>query len=406
MFAKLKDLPDERGRFGIFGGRYVPELLIPALEELEEAFERFKNDKVQQDYYRTLEHDYAGRPTPLYLAQNLSERVGTRIYFKREDLLHTGAHKINNALGQALLAKSMGKKRLIAETGAGQHGLAVATAAAVLGLQADIYMGVKDIQRQALNAFKIKLNGGNVIPVSTGNGILKDSVNEAIRDWISDLGTTHYLLGSSVGPHPYPKIVREFQKVIGLETIEEFQQKEGAGKLPSAIIAAGSGGSNAMGIFYEFLDKYEVELHFVEGGGQGIDGSMHAAVLSKGDEGVLHGAYIYLLQDEHGLVNPTTTRSAGLNYPGRGPEISNLKKIGRIKVGIATDQEVFDAYSLSCRLEGIPPALETAHAIAYLIKNKDYFSKKESVVVNFSGRGEKDLDTVSKYFGVEISNRY
>ncbi len=242
MFAKLKDLPDERGRFGIFGGRYVPELLIPALEELEEAFERFKNDKVQQDYYRTLEHDYAGRPTPLYLAQNLSERVGTRIYLKREDLLHTGAHKINNALGQALLAKSMGKKRLIAETGAGQHGLAVATAAAVLGLQADIYMGVKDIQRQALNAFKIKLNGGNVIPVSTGNGILKDSVNEAIRDWISNLGTTHYLLGSSVGPHPYPKIVREFQKVIGLETIEEFQQKEGAGKLPSAIIAAGSGG--------------------------------------------------------------------------------------------------------------------------------------------------------------------
>lgn len=403
MSTKLQELPDRHGKFGKFGGKYVPELLIPALQELEDAFEKFRNDDVQQEYYRMLEHDYAGRPTPLYHARNLSDKIGTKVYLKREDLLHTGAHKINNALGQALLAKSMGKKRLIAETGAGQHGLAVATAAAVLGMEADVYMGVKDIQRQAMNAFKIKLNGGRVIPVSTGNGILKDSVNEAIRDWISNLDTTHYLLGSSVGPHPYPMIVREFQKVIGMETMSEFQEKEGAGKLPSAIIAAGSGGSNAMGMFYSFLDRREVELHFVEGGGQGIDGTMHAAVLSKGEEGVLHGSYIYLLQNEYGLVNPTATRSAGLNYPGRGPEISNLKEAGRIKVGFATDQEVFDAYSLSCKLEGMPPALETAHAIAYLLKNKEYFAKKESVVVNFSGRGEKDLDTVSKYFGVEIA---
>lgn len=402
MSAELHNLPDEHGKFGKFGGSFVPELLIPALQELEESFERFRNDKSQQDYYQMLEHDYAGRPTPLYHARNLSDLVGTKVYLKREDLLHTGAHKINNALGQALLAKSMGKKRLIAETGAGQHGLAVATAASVLGMEADVYMGVKDIQRQAMNAFKIKLNGGKVIPVSTGNGVLKDSVNEAIRDWISNLDTTHYLLGSSVGPHPYPMIVREFQKVIGLETMREFQDKEGAEKLPDAIIAAGSGGSNAMGMFYAFLERPEVELHFVEGGGEGIDGTMHAAVLSKGEEGVLHGSYIYLLQNEYGLINPTATRSAGLNYPGRGPEISNLKATGRIKVGIATDQEVFEAYSISCKLEGMPPALETAHAIAYLIKKREYFAKNKTVVVNFSGRGEKDLDSVSRYYGIDV----
>ena len=403
MSAKLSELPNMNGKFGKFGGKYVPELLIPALKELEDAFEKFRNNVNQQELYAKLEHDYAGRPTPLYYARNMSEKIGTKVYLKREDLLHTGAHKINNAIGQALLAKSIGKNRLIAETGAGQHGLAVATAAAVLGMQAEVYMGVKDIQRQAMNAFKIKLMGGIVKPVSTGNGILKDSVNEAIRDWISNLGTTHYLLGSAVGPHPYPMIVREFQKIIGMETLEQFQEKEGKGQLPDAIIAAGSGGSNALGIFYTFFDTTEVELHFVEGGGQGIDGTMHAAVLSKGEEGVLHGSYIYLLQNEYGLVNPTATRSAGLNYPGRGPEISNLKATGRIKVGFATDTEVFDAYSFCCKAEGIPPALETAHAIAYLLKNREYFAKMQSIVVNFSGRGDKDLDTVSTYFGVTIA---
>ena len=405
MSAALHELPDENGKFGKFGGRYVPELLIPALQELEDAFERFRNDKSKQDYYQILEHDYAGRPTPLYHARNLSNLVGTKVYLKREDLLHTGAHKINNALGQALLAKSMGKKRLIAETGAGQHGLAVATAASVLGMQADVYMGVKDIQRQAMNAFKIKLNGGRVIPVSNGNGILKDSVNEAIRDWVSNLDTTHYLLGSSVGPHPYPMIVRELQKVCGLEAVRLFKDKEGSEESADAIIAAGSGGSNAMGMFYAFLERSEVELHFVEGGGQGIDGTMHTAVLSKGEEGVLHGSYIYLLQNEYGLVNPTATRSAGLNYPGRGPEISNLKATGRIKVGFATDQEVFEAYSVSCKLEGMPPALETAHAIAYLIKYREYFAKRRNVIVNFSGRGEKDIDSVSKYSGIEVGKQ-
>lgn len=403
MSDKLSDLPNTNGKFGRFGGKYVPELLIPALKELEEAFEKFRNNPDQQELYAKLEHDYAGRPTPLYYARNISEKIGTRVYLKREDLLHTGAHKINNAIGQALLAKNMGKTRLIAETGAGQHGLAVATAAALLGMHAEVYMGVKDIQRQAMNAFKIKLMGGKVKPVSTGNGILKDSVNEAIRDWISNLGTTHYLIGSAVGPHPYPMIVREFQKIIGIETLEQFQEKEGKGKLPDAILAAGSGGSNALGIFYSFLNRSDVELHFVEGGGQGIDGTMHAAVLSKGQEGVLHGSYIYLLQDEYGLVNPTATRSAGLNYPGRGPEISNLKAAGRIKVGFATDSEVFDAYSFCCKTEGIPPALETAHAIAYLLKNREYFAKMQNIVVNFSGRGDKDLDTVSKYFGVTIA---
>src|SRR5579884_1914508 len=349
MFAKLKDLPDERGRFGIFGGRYVPELLIPALEELEEAFERFKNDKVQQDYYRTLEHDYAGRPTPLYLAQNLSERVGTRIYLKREDLAHTGAHKINNALGQALLARSMGKRRIIAETGAGQHGVATATVCAMLGIECVVYMGEEDIHRQAPNVARMRLLGAEVRSVTSGSRTLKDAINEAMRDWVTNVATTYYVIGSVVGPHPYPQMVRDFQSVIGSEARQQMLEAEG--RLPDVAVACVGGGSNAMGLFHPFYEDREVRLIGVEAAGSGVESGKHAATLVAGRPGVLHGSRSYLLQDEHGQILETHSISAGLDYPGVGPEHSFYRDSGRAEYVAVDDAQALEGFQLLCRTE-------------------------------------------------------
>src|SRR5579884_3369242 len=399
MFAKLKDLPDERGRFGIFGGRYVPELLIPALEELEEAFERFKNDKVQQDYYRTLEHDYAGRPTPLYLAQNLSERVGTRIYLKREDLAHTGAHKINNALGQALLARSMGKRRIIAETGAGQHGVATATVCAMLGMECVVYMGEEDIHRQAPNVARMKLLGAEVRSVTTGSRTLKDAINEAMRDWVTNVRTTFYIIGSVVGPHPYPAMVRDFQSVIGSETRRQMLEMEG--RLPDAVVACVGGGSNAIGMFHPFLNDEGVRLIGVEAAGHGLD-KLHAASITGGRPGVLHGNKTYLLQDADGQIQDAHSISAGLDYPGIGPEHSWLHDVGRVKYLSATDDEALAAFQLLSRLEGIIPALEPALAIAKVMELAPTMGKDQIILMNLCGRGDKDIFAVAQHLGVKI----
>ncbi|MBO8180777.1 MAG: tryptophan synthase subunit beta [Archaeoglobus sp.] len=378
-------------KFGEFGGRFVPEVLIPPLEELEEAYSRFKDDeefKKKLDYYL---RNYAGRPTPLYFAENLSREVGVKIYLKREDLLHGGAHKINNTIGQALLAKFMGKRRIIAETGAGQHGVATAMAAALLGLKAEIYMGAEDYERQKMNVFRMELLGAKVRAVESGSRTLKDAINEALRDWVESFEHTHYLIGSVVGPHPFPTIVRDFQSVIGHETKRQILEIEG--RLPDAIVACVGGGSNAMGIFHTFL-KDDVRLVGVEAGGKGIHTGKHAASLSAGSKGVLHGMLSYFLQDENGMMLDTHSISAGLDYPGVGPEHAYLKETGRCDYVTVSDEEALEAFRILSRLEGIIPALESAHAVAYAIKMAEGVGEDGVVVVNLSGRGDKDIGIV------------
>jgi tryptophan synthase beta chain len=387
-------LPDARGRFGPFGGRYVPETLVSALEELEEAYTRLSQDASFRSELDALLRDYAGRPTPLYLARRLSEQLGAHVYLKREDLLHTGAHKINNALGQVLLARRMGKRRVIAETGAGQHGVATATAAAMLGLPCDVYMGREDVERQALNVYRMELLGARVIPVDAGSRTLKDAINEALRDWVTNVRDTFYVIGSVVGPHPYPRIVRDFQAVIGWEARAQVLEREG--RLPDAVVACVGGGSNAMGLFAAFLDDSGVRLVGVEAAGRGLHTGQHAASLTAGSPGVLHGAYTYLLQDEAGQVLGTHSVSAGLDYPAVGPEHAYLKETGRAEYVAVTDREALEAFHLLARLEGILPALEPAHALAYLPVLATRLGPGAVVVVGLSGRGDKDVDTVRR----------
>ena len=388
-----------KGKFNGFGGQFVPETLMPALQELEKAYLKLKDDpKFKRELNRYL-RDYAGRPTPLYFAKNLSKKIGLKIYLKREDLAHTGAHKINNTVGQALLAKHMGKTRVIAETGAGQHGVATTTAAAMLGLKCDVYMGTKDMERQRLNVFRMRLLGARVIPVKSGSCTLKDAINEALRDWTTNVRTTYYLLGSVVGPHPYPMIVRDFQRVIGQETKKQILEQEK--RLPDAIIACVGGGSNAIGIFYDFIDD-NVKLFGIEAGGKGIRTGKHAATLCAGSEGVLHGACSYLLQDKFGQILPTHSIAAGLDYPGVGPEHAFMKSRNRVEYDYVTDAEAMRAFKLLSEAEGIMPAIESAHALAYLPKLARKLGKGKLVVVNLSGRGDKDVDIAANYVGVKI----
>ncbi|MCS7115351.1 MAG: tryptophan synthase subunit beta [Nitrososphaerota archaeon] len=385
-----------KGRFGEYGGQYVSEILMQALIELEEAFEKIYPTQEFQREFTGLLRDYGGRPTPLYYAKNFSKAVGFKVYLKREDLLCGGSHKLNNTLGQALLAKKMGKKRLITETAAGQHGLATVMAGNICGLETEIFMGVKDIQRQASNVKKMKLLGAKIRPIKTGAGVLKDAVSETLREWASCSRTTHYLMGSTVGPHPFPTIVAAFQSVIGQEIKQQILEKEGC--LPDAIVACGSGGSNALGAFKPFIDNTEVRLYFVEGGGEDLNAENSAAAFQLGRPGVLHGSLMQVLQDKHGQIRPSKTRAAGLNYPGRGPEISHLCEIGRVKPCYAFDKEVFEAVKVMCRTEGLIPALETAHAIAYVLNHPEEFSSDKTVVINFSGRGDKDIETILRHF--------
>ena len=384
---------NEKAYFGKFGGQYVPENAIPALRELEEEYEKVKNDKEFQEELKYLLKNYVGRETPLFYAKNLSDHYGHDIYLKREDLNHTGAHKINNALGQVLLAKRMGKKKIIAETGAGQHGVATATAAALMGLECDIYMGAVDIERQKLNVFRMELLGARVVSVEDGLKTLNEAVDAAIQAWIKEIENVFYVLGSAVGPHPYPKMVRDFQSVIGTEA---KQQIESLGKHADHVIACVGGGSNAIGIFSGFLDDETTKLYGIEAAGHGIDTDMHAATLTLGKEGIIHGMNTYVLQDENGEVSPVYSISAGLDYPGVGPEHAYLCETGRVSYAPATDKEALDALILTTRKEGIIPAIESAHALAYLEKlcptlPKD---KRETIIVNVSGRGDKDMHTV------------
>lgn len=391
-----------KGYFGDFGGRFVPETLIPALEELEGLYLEIRNDPGFQEELRALLRDYSGRPTPLYYAEELTEYLGGgKVYLKREDLNHTGAHKINNTLGQILLAKRMGKRRIIAETGAGQHGVATATVAARFGLECHIYMGEKDIERQALNVFKMKLLGAEVIPVRTGTRTLKDATNQAIRDWVTNVRDTHYIIGSVVGPHPYPMMVRDFQRVIGDEVKEQVLEKEG--RLADYLLACVGGGSNAIGLFYPFLEDEGVQMIGVEAAGKGLDTGKHAAALTKGRIGVLHGSKSYLLQDEDGQITPAYSISAGLDYPGVGPEHSYLKSTGRVKYVSVTDQEAVAAFKLLTRLEGIIPALESSHALAYALKFVPETAPDSLIVINLSGRGDKDVETMKKFEEVAAS---
>jgi tryptophan synthase beta chain len=385
-----------KGKFGKFGGQYVNEILMPILIELEEAFEKHYPTPEFQEKLNELLQDYAGRPTSLYYARNFSKLIGCKVYLKREDLVCGGSHKLNNAIGQALLTKQMGKTRMITETAAGQHGLATAMAGNICGLETEVFMGSKDIIRQAGNVKRIKLLGAKVTPVNIGMGVLKDAVSDTLRKWTACSTTTHYLMGSSVGPRPYPEIVATFQSVIGKEIKKQILQKEG--KLPDTIVACGSGGSNALGAFRPFIQEKDVKLVFVEGGGETLDADNSAAAFKIGKPGILHGAVMQVLQDENGQIKPSRTRAAGLNYPGRGPEISGLVDSGRVKAGYAFDKQVFEAVKVMCRSEGLIPALETAHAIAYMVNNKDEFAKDEVIVLNFSGRGDKDLETIVRYF--------
>jgi len=392
----------KNGKFGEFGGKYIPETLVPAIEELEENYLKFKDNKdfkKELDYY--LKH-YAGRPTPLYYAKNLSEKCGgAKIYLKREDLLHGGAHKINNTLGQALLAKRMNKKRIIAETGAGQHGVATAMACAVLGIKSEVYMGYKDTIRQKVNVQRMNLLGCKVHPVKSGSKTLKDAINEAIRDWITNVESTYYLLGSAVGPHPYPVMVRDFQSVIGEEI--KIQMKKISNKTPDIVIACVGGGSNAIGTFYPLLDT-NAEIIGVEAAGKGLKSKYHSATLSAGSKGVLHGMMTYLLQDDEGQITETHSISAGLDYPGVGPEHAYLKDTKRVKYHSATDAEVIDAFLMLTKTEGIIPALESAHAIAEAMKVAKKSKKSESIVVTLSGRGDKDIEEVQRYLSRHVKN--
>lgn len=395
-------LPDSRGRFGPYGGRYVPETLIPALEEVQEAYLEAKKDPAflkELDYYLKT---FAGRPTPLYFAENLTRHLGgPKVYLKREDLLHTGAHKINNTLGQALLAKRMGKKRVIAETGAGQHGVSVATVAALFGLECVVYMGEEDVRRQALNVFRMKLLGAEVRPVHSGSRTLKDATNEAIRDWITHVRTTFYILGSVVGPHPYPMMVRDFQSVIGLEVKAQVLEREG--RLPDLLIASVGGGSNAIGLFAPFAYLEErPRLIGVEAAGEGLSTGRHAASIGAGKRGVLHGSYMYLLYDHDGQITPAHSVSAGLDYPGVGPEHSYFADAGIAEYASVTDEEALEAFRLLARLEGIIPALEAAHAVAHLLKIAPDLGKDQIAVLNLSGRGDKDVTEAMRLLGGEL----
>lgn len=394
-------IPDELGHFGPYGGRYVPETLIPALEELTAAYERYKNDKEFLQELDSYLRDYVGRPTPLYFAERLTRELGgAKIYLKREDLCHTGAHKLNNVMGQILLARRMGKPRIIAETGAGQHGVATATACALFGLKCCIYMGTEDMERQSLNVFRMRLLGAEVIPVDAGTRTLKEATSEAIRDWVTNVRNTHYIIGSVVGPHPYPMMVRDFQSVIGRETRQQILEREG--RLPDYIIACVGGGSNAMGIFYPFLEDTSVKFIGVEAAGEGINTNRHCATLSKGKPGVLHGSMSYLLQDSDGQIQLTHSISAGLDYPGVGPEHSFLKDTGRATYVNVTDDEALEAFCMLSRTEGIIPALEPAHAVAYAKKFVPTLSKEDIVIICLSGRGDKDVHTVAKSLGVSL----
>jgi tryptophan synthase beta chain len=388
--------PDKKGYFGRFGGRFVPETLMPAIIELEEAYNRLKENP---DFKRELNYylrNYAGRPTPLYYAKNLSERLkGARLYFKREDLLHTGAHKINNTIGQVLLAKMMGKKRIIAETGAGQHGVATATACALFGLQCVIYMGKKDVQRQRMNVLRMELLGADVIPVDSGTQTLKDAINEAIRDWVTNVRTTYYCIGSVVGPHPYPMMVRDFQSVIGKETKKQILKI--TGRMPDLLIACVGGGSNAIGFFHPFLDT-EIKMLGVEAGGKGIYTKKHSATLSYGTMGVLHGAMSYVLQNGDGQISPTHSIAPGLDYPGVGPEHAFLRSKGRVQYTSCTDKQALKAFRILTETEGIIPALESAHAVYIAIKEAEKINPEKIIIVNLSGRGDKDLQIVEEFY--------
>ncbi len=398
MERETVQVPDARGRFGAFGGRFVPETIIPALDELAAEYTKAQSDPAFQAELDGYLRDFVGRATPLYFAERLSERYGAKIYLKREDLCHTGAHKINNALGQGLLAKRMGKPRIIAETGAGQHGVATATVCARFGMSCEVYMGEEDIHRQALNVARMRLLGAKVIPVTSGTGTLKDATNEAMRDWVTNVRTTHYIIGSVVGPHPYPMLVRDFQAIIGRETRAQILEREG--RLPDYILACVGGGSNAMGIFYPFLEDESVKLVGVEAAGEGIATGRHCAPLSVGTPGVLHGSASYLIQDADGQVAPSHSISAGLDYPGVGPEHSYLKDSGRAQYVSVTDQEALDALQLLAHSEGIITALETAHAIAHLEKMRDQLTPETILIINNSGRGDKDMTTVVNALGL------
>ncbi len=388
-------LPDDKGHFGIYGGSFVPETLVRAAQELDRAFESLKNDKGFNEEFEYLLKNYAGRPTPIFFIKNLSEKYGARMFLKREDLLHTGAHKINNTIGQALLAKRIGKTRIIAETGAGQHGVATATVCALLGLKCIVYMGEEDMHRQEPNVFKMRLLGAEVVPVLSGTRTLKEATSEAIRDWVTNVRDTFYIIGSVVGMHPYPKLVRHFQAVIGRESKQQF--KDAYGRLPDYVVACVGGGSNSIGIFYEFVrDARNVKLIGVEAAGEGLETGKTAASLSLGKPGVLHGSMQYLLQDENGNVLNAYSVSAGLDYPGVGPEHSYLKDSGLVKYVSITDREALDMFVELSRLEGIIPALESAHAVAYAAKLAQNDGKGKDILINLSGRGDKDLYSVAK----------
>ncbi|MGO4787660.1 tryptophan synthase subunit beta [Paenibacillus sp. 2KB_20] len=394
----MTQLPDRNGRFGVFGGRFVPETLMNALIELEQEYNRFSEDPAFKEEIAYLLKQYSGRETPLYYAERLSKHLGkAKIYLKREDLNHTGAHKINNAIAQGVLAKRMGKGKVIAETGAGQHGVATATVAALLGLECKVFMGEEDTKRQQLNVFRMKMLGAEVTPVTSGSRTLKDAGNEALRYWVSNVEDTFYVLGSAVGPHPYPMMVRNFQRIIGDETRKQILETEG--RLPDVILAPIGGGSNAIGMFYPFLEDKEVGLIGVEAAGKGVDTDFHAATMSKGTHGVFQGSMSYLLQDEYGQVQEAHSISAGLDYPGVGPEHSYLKDIERVQYVPITDQEALDALQLLCRTEGIIPALESAHAVAHAVKMAPAWTEDDIVVINLSGRGDKDVESIMAYTG-------
>ena len=399
-----KEGPDENGRFGVFGGRFVSETLMPLILSLESEYEKVKSDKSfwkEMDFFLK---DYVGRPSPLYFSERLTEHFGgAKIYLKRDELNHTGAHKINNVLGQILLAKRMGKKRIIAETGAGQHGVATATVCARFGLKCIVFMGKTDVERQAPNVFRMKLLGADVVSVTSGRGTLKDAMNEALRDWVTNVDDTFYCIGTVAGPHPYPSMVRDFQSIIGSETKQQILDKEG--RLPDSLIACIGGGSNAMGLFFPFLDDKDVKMFGVEAGGKGVNNKMeHAASLTGGRPGILHGNRTYLLQDQNGQIIEGHSISAGLDYPGIGPEHSYLHDIGRVEYVSITDEESLDAFKLCCEKEGIIPALEPSHALAYVKKIAPKLPKDHIMIMNMCGRGDKDIFTVAEYLGFDLKN--
>ncbi len=399
--AQLKKLPDQRGHFGPYGGRYVAETLMPALVELEAAYGKARRDSAFRKMFHLHLREYAGRETPLYFAERLTEKLGgAKVYLKREDLCHTGAHKINNTIGQILLARRMKKARIIAETGAGQHGVATATVAARFGMQCEIFMGKEDVARQSLNVFRMKLLGAKVRVVESGSKTLKDAMNEALRDWVTNVFDTYYLIGSVAGPHPYPMMVRDFQSVIGQEARRQILKQEG--RLPDCLVACVGGGSNSMGLFYPFVNDRNVRMVGVEAAGRGLSSGKHAASVLGGEVGVLHGSKSYILQDDAGQIRETHSIAAGLDYPGVGPELSYLKDLGRVEFASATDRAAMEAIQFLAQVEGIIPALESAHAIAAVMQLAPRLGKRKTILVNLSGRGDKDMGTVGDYLGVKL----